>query len=169
MRLWNQRRADGHLGIFIVAGKTASRVCPPPSSENISSVWRHWEPAPGQSPRLRGGSEPMGHCEKLRILRGTSLCMESAVYGLLPETGSVDVQRGTPGPHHAKHTHPTPEILLIVSGTIPYHLDKDDDRCTCRDSLSLPANTQLASTTGNKGYLGIMATLSPIILQRGGV
>ena len=96
--------------------------------------------------------------EQPYIVRGTPLALESAVHSLLPETGSVEVQRDTPGRHHAEHTHPTHEILRIVSGTITFHLGNEDHFCTPGDSLYLPANTPHGSTAGENGCLYIIAT-----------
>lgn len=91
------------------------------------------------------------------IEEGIPISLEAAVYSLLPETGSVEVQRDTPERHHAKHTHPTHEILLIVSGSITFHLGEDDYVCTSGDRLYLPVNTLHASTAGEKGCLYVIS------------
>lgn len=96
--------------------------------------------------------------ESHRILRGTPISLEAAIYSLLPETGSVEVQRDTPERHHARHTHPTDEILLIVSGSMTFHLDQVDYTCTSGDRLHLPVNTEHASTAGEEGCLYVIAT-----------
>ncbi len=95
--------------------------------------------------------------EKSHVLRGTPISLETAVYSLLPETGSVEIQRDTPGRHHATHTHPTDEILLIVSGNITFHLGHEDHVCTSGDQLYLSTPTKHASTAGEKGCLYVIA------------
>lgn len=95
--------------------------------------------------------------KKPKILRGTQTSLESAIYSLLPETGSVEVQRDTPKRHHPTHTHPTHEILLIVSGSITFHLNQEDHICASGDRLYLPVNTVHASTAGEEGCIYVIS------------
>ncbi|SIS81451.1 cupin domain-containing protein [Alicyclobacillus vulcanalis] len=98
----------------------------------------------------------MTEFDKPRVLRGTPISLEAAIYSLLPETGSVEVQRDTPG-RHPPHAHGTHEILLIVEGNITFHIADKDYVCTSGDRLYLPAHTLHASTAGEKSCIYIIA------------
>lgn len=91
------------------------------------------------------------------ILRGEDVELRTAVMELLPETGSVEVQRDTPGREHTTHTHPTDETLLIVDGTITFSYADQEATCTSGDRLLLPAGVEHSSVAGEQGYLYIIA------------
>ena len=91
-----------------------------------------------------------------KIVQGSSITLEEAVMELLPETGSVEVQRDTPGREHPTHTHPTDEILLIVSGDITFTVGSEQNHCTSGDRLYLPKGTEHASIAGEGGCLYII-------------
>jgi quercetin dioxygenase-like cupin family protein len=76
---------------------------------------------------------------------------------LLPETGSVEVQRDTPGREHALHTHPTDETLHIVAGSITFEVAGERSECGPGDRLLLPAETPHASMAGPEGCLYVIA------------
>ncbi|MFC7442999.1 hypothetical protein [Laceyella putida] len=63
--------------------------------------------------------------DKPQIQRGNPITLEQAVMELLPVTGSVEVQRDTPGREHPTHTHPTHETLLIVNGSITFTIGEE--------------------------------------------
>lgn len=92
-----------------------------------------------------------------QIIMGTLVSLESAIYSLLPETGSVEVQRDAPKRYHAEHSHPTHEILLIVNGIITFHLNQEDYVCSSGDRLYLPARIKHSSTAGENGCLYVIA------------
>lgn len=96
--------------------------------------------------------------EQPRILKGTPISLEAAIYSLLPETGSVEVQRDTPHRVHDKHRHPTDEILLIVNGAIEFAFGEIKEVCESGDRLILPANIDHASVALDKGCIYIIAT-----------
>jgi uncharacterized protein len=83
--------------------------------------------------------------------------MKQAVLELLPETGSVEVQRDTPARTHALHTHPTPETLLVVDGSITFRWDDSEAECRSGDRLLLPAEIVHGSTAGPDGCLYVIA------------
>ena len=93
-----------------------------------------------------------------RIVRGEAVPMERAVLELLPETGSVEVQRDTPARTHELHTHPTPETLLVVDGSITFRWDGIEAECRPGDRLLLPPETVHGSTAGPDGCLYVIAT-----------
>jgi quercetin dioxygenase-like cupin family protein len=93
-----------------------------------------------------------------RIVRGEAVDVERAVLELLPETGSVEVQRDTPARTHDLHTHPTPETLLVVDGSITFRWDGTETECGSGDRLLLPAETVHGSTAGPDGCLYVIAT-----------
>ena len=92
-----------------------------------------------------------------RIVRGETVDVERAVLELLPETGSVEVQRDTPARTHDLHTHPTPETLLVVDGSITFRWDGTEAECRSGDRLLLPAGTVHGSTAGSEGCLYVIA------------
>ena len=93
-----------------------------------------------------------------RIVRDGPVGLDAAVMALLPTTGSVEVQRDTPGRTHPPHTHPTPETLLVVDGSITFRWDSSEAECTSGDRLLLPPETVHSSTAGTDGCVYVIAT-----------
>jgi len=96
------------------------------------------------------------------IRTGQALGLTEAVHALLPTTGSVEVQRDTPGREHAEHEHPTPETLLVVDGGITFWWkDAAGERRTAPagpgDRLMLPAGTRHGSVAGDHGCVYVIA------------
>lgn len=92
-----------------------------------------------------------------QVRRGDPVSLEEAVMELLPETGSVEVQRDTPGREHVTHAHPTDETLLIVKGSITFSYGDRKATCTSGDRLLLPNGTEHSSVAGDQGSLYIIA------------
>lgn len=90
------------------------------------------------------------------ILRGQQIDMRSAVLDLLPETGSVEVQRDTPGRKHPTHTHPTHETLLIIDGEIQFEYGGQSETCRSGDRLLLPVGIEHSSVAGPDGCLYVI-------------
>lgn len=93
-----------------------------------------------------------------RIIKGPPISLEAAIYSLLPETGSVEVQRDTPSRVHDKHLHPTDETLLVVNGAIEFAFGEKREVCESGDRLMLPANTSHSSIALDNGCIYIIAT-----------
>lgn len=91
------------------------------------------------------------------IVRGEGVGLEPAVMELLPTTGSVEVQRDTPGREHPTHTHPTDETLLIVDGSITFRYGDKQATCTSGDRLLLPEGTEHSSVAGEEGCVYVIA------------
>lgn len=96
------------------------------------------------------------------IRPGPALDLHAAVHQLLPTTGSVEVQRDTPGREHLEHEHPTAETLLIVDGSISFWWrDAAGERRTADagpgQRLLLPAGTRHGSTAGPDGCVYVIA------------
>jgi FPC/CPF motif-containing protein YcgG len=91
------------------------------------------------------------------IVRGERVELEPAVMELLPTTGSVEVQRDTPGREHPTHTHPTDETLLIVDGSITFRYGDQQATCTSGDHLLLPEGTEHSSVAGEEGCVYVIA------------
>lgn len=91
------------------------------------------------------------------LQKGNSITIEQAVMELLPETGSVEVQRDTPFREHKTHTHPTDETLLIISGEITFTVNDKNITCTSGDRILLAAHTKHSSIAGKNGCLYIIA------------
>lgn len=93
---------------------------------------------------------------------GEALALTDAVYALLPTTGSVEVQRDTPGREHLEHEHPSPETLLIVDGEITFWWrdaagQRQEAPARPGDRLLLPAGTRHGSLAGDQGCVYIIA------------
>ena len=91
------------------------------------------------------------------LQRGTPIALEEAVMKLLPETGSVEVQRDTPYREHKTHTHPTNETLLIISGDIAFTVGSKTINCSSGYRALLPSETVHSSIAGKNGCLYILA------------
>lgn len=91
------------------------------------------------------------------IVRGGRSDLEGVVTELLPETGSVEVQRDTPGREHPTHTHATDETLHIIDGTITFEVDGGRSSCGPGDRLLLPAETPHSSVAGPEGCVYVIA------------
>jgi mannose-6-phosphate isomerase-like protein (cupin superfamily) len=96
-----------------------------------------------------------------RVIAGAAVTLERAVLELLPQAGSVEVQRDPPGFVHATHTHPSDETLLIVSGSITFDCDGRQLECTSGDRLLLPEGTSHGSRAGVSGCTYVIACHSP--------
>jgi uncharacterized protein len=97
-----------------------------------------------------------------QIRTGLPLGLSEAVHSLLPPTGSVEVQRDTPGREHAEHEHPTDETLLIIDGDITFWWrdaagQRQEAGASPGDRLLLPAGTRHGSVAGDGGCLYIIA------------
>ncbi|MED4287108.1 YqcI/YcgG family protein [Priestia megaterium] len=95
--------------------------------------------------------------EQVKYVSGKNISLEQAVFELLPETGSVEVQRDTPLREHKTHTHPTNETLLIIEGEITFYAENQKISCKSGDRILLPANTKHSSIAGPNGCLYIIA------------
>lgn len=96
-----------------------------------------------------------------RVVSGAPVTLEKAVFELLPQAGSVEVQRDPPAFTHPPHTHPTDETLLIVSGSITFDCDGRQFECASGDLLLLPEGVSHSSRAGANGCTYIIACHSP--------
>lgn len=85
--------------------------------------------------------------------KGSPVTMEQAVMALLPETGSVEVQRDAPHKEHKTHTHLVNETLLIIVGEITFTVGDNQMTCTSGDRILLTANTPHSSRAGGNGCI----------------
>ncbi|MEH2516417.1 quercetin dioxygenase-like cupin family protein [Bradyrhizobium sp. AZCC 1610] len=83
--------------------------------------------------------------------------LEAAVQELLPETGSIEVQRDTPGRRHDWHTHQTDETLLIIDGELSFESELGLKVCRPGDRILLPQGVRHASTAGVDGCIYLIA------------
>lgn len=96
------------------------------------------------------------------IRTGEAIGLAEAVHSLLPPTGSVEVQRDTPGREHPEHEHPTDETLLIIDGDITFWWtdaagERQEAPAAPGDRLLLPAGVRHGSVAGDQGCLYIIA------------
>ncbi len=91
------------------------------------------------------------------VLRTRVTDLEEVVAELLPETGSIEVQRDTPGREHPTHTHPTDETLHILAGSITFEVQGKRSECHPGHRLLLPRETPHSSVAGPRGCLYVIA------------
>jgi len=74
---------------------------------------------------------------------------------LLPDQGSIEVQRDVAGKEHAWHSHDTDETLVIIDGTVRFYWDQGEKICTPGTVISLPAGMMHGSIAleGGATYL----------------
>jgi FPC/CPF motif-containing protein YcgG len=97
--------------------------------------------------------------DRPEVLRDGEIGLAEAVLEMLPVTGSVEVQRDTPGREHPTHTHRRDEILLIVDGSIRFTLETGTWTCTSGDRLLLPKGTPHSSVAGDGGCVYLIRTI----------
>jgi quercetin dioxygenase-like cupin family protein len=90
----------------------------------------------------------------------TEISIDRAILDLLPEQGSVELQRDAAGKVHHFHTHPVDEILVIVSGRLNFWWDGGERVCGAGDTILLPAGTLHQSQALDDSVYAI-ATLPP--------
>jgi len=90
----------------------------------------------------------------------TDISIDPAILDLLPEQGSVELQRDGAGKVHHFHTHPVDEILMIVSGRLNFVWDGGERVCGAGDMILLPAGTRHQSEALDDSIYAI-ATLPP--------
>jgi len=95
--------------------------------------------------------------DKVILQEGKPVTMEQAVMKLLPETGSIEVQRDTAYREHKTHTHTTNETLLIISGAITFTVGERKIDCSSGDRILLTAETAHSSIAGKNGCLYVIA------------
>ena len=92
-----------------------------------------------------------------RVIAGAPVTIEDAVLELLPEFGSIEVQRDMPGWEHSLHTHPTSETLLVVRGSITFQYGGERCTCTSGHRLLLPSGVAHSSKAGPEGCVYVIA------------
>jgi quercetin dioxygenase-like cupin family protein len=90
----------------------------------------------------------------------TEIPIDPAILDLLPEQGSVELQRDAAGKVHHFHTHPVDEILMIISGRLDFMWDGGERICVAGDTILLPAVTLHQSEALDDSVYAI-ATLPP--------
>ena len=79
-----------------------------------------------------------------RIIAGTKteFQIDPTILALLPEQGSVELQRDAAGKVHRFHTHPVDEILVIIKGALKFEWEGGERVCRPGDTILLPAGTR---------------------------
>jgi len=74
---------------------------------------------------------------------------------LLPDQGSIEVQRDVAGKEHAWHSHDTDETLVIIDGKVRFYWDQGEKICEPGTVISLPAGMMHGSVAleGGATYL----------------
>jgi len=74
---------------------------------------------------------------------------------MLPDQGSIEVQRDVEGKEHAWHRHDTDETLVILDGKVRFYWDQGEKVCGAGTVISLPAGTLHGSVAleGGATYL----------------
>jgi len=102
-----------------------------------------------------------------RIIAGTKtvFSIDPAILDLLPEQGSVELQRDAAGKVHHFHTHPVDEILMIIKGALKFEWDGGERVCRAGDTILLPAGTRHQSEALDEAIYAI-ATRPPAIIRQ---
>lgn len=102
--------------------------------------------------------------EHFRVEEGVGGTLDEVVMELLPVkgTGYVEVQKDEPFKAHPAHTHPTNEILHILSGSVSIEVGGELISCKGGDRIYLPKETHHASLAGMDGCLYVIAVLKRI-------
>ncbi|WP_375651626.1 MULTISPECIES: cupin domain-containing protein [unclassified Bartonella] len=77
---------------------------------------------------------------------------------MLPEQGSIEVQRDFPKKIHDWHIHQVDETLLIIEGGLDFFYSEKRITCTPGDIIHLPANTRHKSIAADVGCIYAIAT-----------
>lgn len=81
----------------------------------------------------------------------------SLIWQLLPDQGSIEVQRDVPGKEHAWHCHETDETLVILDGSVRFYWDQGEKVCGRGTVISLPAGTMHGSVALDCGATYLIA------------
>ncbi|WP_246786330.1 cupin domain-containing protein [Bartonella taylorii] len=76
---------------------------------------------------------------------------------MLPEQGSIEIQRDFPIKIHDWHTHKVDETLLIIEGELDFFYSEKRITCTPGNVIHLPANTRHKSVASNAGCIYAIA------------
>lgn len=77
---------------------------------------------------------------------------------MLPEQGSIEIQRDFPGKIHDWHIHKVDETLLIIEGELDFFYDEKRITCIPGNVIHLPANTRHKSIAAGAGCIYTIAT-----------
>ena len=76
---------------------------------------------------------------------------------LLPEQGSLEVQRDQPYKHHDWHCHHTDETLIILNGSLTFYCLGQEFECSSNQIIHLPRLLEHASRAHAKGAIYLIA------------
>lgn len=79
------------------------------------------------------------------------------IFGILPEQGSIEVQRDAPGKLHDWHKHDTDETLIIVGGAVRFFWENGERTCRPGDVINLPAGDRHGSEALDDGATYLIA------------
>ncbi|VEJ44889.1 cupin domain-containing protein [Bartonella vinsonii] len=82
---------------------------------------------------------------------------------MLPEQGSIEIQRDLPRRIHDWHTHEVDETLLIIEGELDFFYREKCITCTLGNVIHLPANTKHKSIAADVGCIYAIVTENFII------
>lgn len=83
--------------------------------------------------------------------------LANLILGILPEQGSIEVQRDAPGKLHDWHKHDTDETLIIIGGAIRFFWENGETTCKPGDVINLPAGDRHGSEALGDGATYLIA------------
>ncbi|QIE43570.1 cupin domain-containing protein (plasmid) [Rhodobacteraceae bacterium SC52] len=86
---------------------------------------------------------------------------------LLPDQGSIEVQRDVEGKEHAWHRHATDETLVVLEGSVRFYWDQGEKICGPGTVISLPAGMLHGSVALEGGAVYLIAFHSVNLPQHG--
>ena len=78
---------------------------------------------------------------------------------MLPDQGSIELQRDQPGKIHDFHRHSVDEVLYIIKGALTFTWDEGACLCEPGDRIQLPAGTLHKSEAAESGAVYAILTL----------
>jgi len=76
---------------------------------------------------------------------------------LLPDQGSIELQRDVEGKEHCWHRHETDETLVILEGAVRFYWDQGERICAPGTVISLPAGMMHGSIALDGGATYLIA------------
>jgi quercetin dioxygenase-like cupin family protein len=79
------------------------------------------------------------------------------IFRILPQQGSIEVQKDAPGKLHDWHKHDTDETLIIVAGAVRFFWEGGERNCQPGDLINLPAGELHGSQALEDGSIYLIA------------
>jgi quercetin dioxygenase-like cupin family protein len=96
----------------------------------------------------------MIHIEQGRV---TPVAIPPLFKKVMPDQGSVELQRDAAGKEHAWHKHAVDETIIVLEGGLRFYWDGGERQCGPGDVIHLPAETRHGSIALETGATYLIA------------